>query len=173
MSVLGFADKLMTETERNAEEISRQACKHLRESAKTPWYHSLSEQECFYRSREFFQNLRRIYFCKPPYTEMFEYFEQFAVKRYREGVPLEEVIYKLVILRRQMWIITESKSLVVTGLDLQKSVESINKMIRIFDQGIWAVIKKYGELDSKEKKRLMERATLKGIIKSWFSKSRI
>jgi len=104
---------------------------------------------------------------------MFEYFEQFAVKRYREGVPLEEVIYKLVILRRQMWIITESKSLVVTGLDLQKSVESINKMIRIFDQGIWAVIKKYGELDSKEKKRLMERATLKGIIKSWFSKSRI
>lgn len=171
MSVLGFADKLMTETERHAEEISRLACKHLRESSRTPWYHSLSEEECVSRSMEFFRNLRNIYFCKSPYKEMFEYFEKFATKRYREGVPLEEVVYKLVILRRQMWIITESKSLVVTGLDLQKSVESINKMIRIFDQGIWAIIKKYRELDKKNFENLTGRATLKGLIKSWFSKT--
>jgi hypothetical protein len=70
-----------------------------------------------------------------------------------------------------MWIITESKSLVVTGLDLQKSVESINKMIRIFDQGIWAIIKKYRELDKKNFENLTGRATLKGLIKSWFSKT--
>ena len=172
MTVLGFADKLMTMTERHAEEISRQACRFLRDSAKTSWYHSLSEEECLLRSREFFRNLRRIYFCKPPYPEMYEYFERYATKRHRDGVPLEQVVYKLVILRRQMWIITESKSLVVTGIDLHQSVESINKMIRIFDQGTWAVIKKYGELDKIERDLLIQKSSLKGLIKSWFSKKR-
>lgn len=170
MTALNFADKLMTITERHAEEISRQTCKFLRENSKTPWYHSLSEEECMFRAREFFRNLRRIYFCKPPYKELFEYFSKLASKRFQQGVPLEELIYKLIIMRRQIWLFTESKSFVLTGLDLRQSVESINKMIRIFDHGTYAIVKRYEELNRIQTELLIEKTSLMGMIRSWASK---
>lgn len=170
MSVLGFSDKLMMVTERNIDEMSKETCRWLRKSDKTPWYHSLPEKECFLRSREFFHSLRNIYPSLPPYVEIFEYFGNWATKRYHEGVPLEQVIYKLVIMRRQMWVITESKALVMTGLDLHQSVESINKMIRLFDHGTYAVIKKYREMDQAEKDLILQRSGIGGLIRSWVSR---
>jgi len=160
----------MTITERHAEEISMHTCKFLRENSKTTWYHSLSEEECMFRAREFFRNLRRIYFCEAPYKELFEYFHKLASKRFEQGVPLEELVYKLIIMRRQIWLFTESKSFVLTGLDLRQSVESINKMIRIFDQGTYAIVKRYGELNRIQTSLLIEKTSLMGMVRSWVSK---
>lgn len=149
--VEGFADKLMAVAESHSKEISERLCKALRENPKTPSFRAMIQNECVAHVMGFLTELRRIFFCKKPYTEVFEFFEGYAENRYNERVPSYEAIYSLVMIRRQIWLITESHALVLTGLDLRRSQESINKMIRVFDHGMYAVIKKYEELNSREK----------------------
>lgn len=153
LKVEGFADKLMTVTESHAKEISERLCKALRENPKTPSFRLMTQNECILHIMNFFQNLRRIYFCKKPYTEVFEYFTNYAEMRYKAGVPSYEAIYVLIMIRRQIWLVTESHALVLTGLDLRRSQESINKMIRVFDHGMYAIIKRYEELYAMEKEQ--------------------
>ena len=76
----GFADKLMAVTESHSKEISERLCKALRENPKTPSFRSMTQNDCVAHVMEFFRELRRIYYCKKPYTEVFEFFESYAEK---------------------------------------------------------------------------------------------
>lgn len=146
----GFADKLMAMVENSAKEISERLCKSLRQNSKTPSFRSMPQRQCVLKLMVFFKDLRRIYFCEKPYKEVFEFFHSYAETRYKDGIPPHEAIYALVIIRRHIWIFTESHAPLLTGLDLRRSVESINKMIRIFDHGMYSVIEKYDEIYQSE-----------------------
>ena len=141
-----FADKLIEVTERHAEEISRQWCQAVRSNPKTPFYHALSAEECYPRAIKFYRNLRRIYFSAQPYTEVHEYFSSYAEQIYGDGVPLDQAIYALIMMRRHMWLFAEFQATFITAADREQAVESINKTIRLFDHGIYIVIRRYETL---------------------------
>lgn len=141
-----FADRLIEVTERHAEEISKQWCDAVRSNPRTSSYHELSEEECHPRAVDFYRNLRRIYFSERPYSEVNDYFSAYAEQTYREGIPLSEAIYALIMMRRHMWLFAEFQAYFVTGLEHKQAVESINKTIRLFDHGIYIVTRKYEEL---------------------------
>ncbi|MBN1930958.1 MAG: hypothetical protein JW786_05030 [Desulfobacterales bacterium] len=138
-----FADKLIDVTERHAGEISEQWCKAVRTNPRTPSYHLLTQDQCVLSAVEFCDNLRRIYFSEKPYTEVHEYFRKYAEERIKEKISLDEAVYALIMIRRHIWLFADSQALVVTGVDLQQCVETINKTIRIFDYGIYDIIQTY------------------------------
>jgi hypothetical protein len=152
--MLAFADKLLHVTEQHAKDISDQWCKAVKSNPRTPVLQETARDQCVLFAVEFYRNLRRIYFDKPPYKEIEKYFDQYAEDRFREGLPLHEAVYALVLLRRHMWLYADFQAVFLTALDQYKAVESINRTIRIFDHGIYIIIKKYGELekDRKDKK---------------------
>lgn len=141
-----FEDKLINVIKQHAGEISNQWCKAVRSNPRTPSYHSIEAEQCVQHSMDFYKNLGRIYFSEKPYTEIAEYFTKYAEERYKEGIPLHEAVYALIMMRRHMWIYADFQAVILTGLDQQKSVESINKTIRIFDHGIYIIIKRYEEM---------------------------
>jgi antirestriction protein len=151
--MLAFADKLLHVTEQHSKEISDQWCKAISLNPKTPALQALTREKCVEFAVEFYQNLRRIYFDEPPYKQIEKYFERYAEDRFREGVPLHEAVYALVMLRRQMWLYADFQAIFTTALDQYKAVESINRTIRLFDQGIYIITKKYGELEKVRKDR--------------------
>ena len=138
-----FADKLITAVERHTGELSEEWCVAVRKNPRTPWYHSMSQDQCVLHAFDFFKNLRRVYFSEKPYDEVATYFKKYAKETKKERIPLHEAIYALVMMRRHIWLLVERQSLVMTGLDLQQCVESINTMIRIFDHGTYVVINEY------------------------------
>ena len=81
-----FADKLIKITEGNAEEISRQWCKTVRKSNRTPSYHEIPEEECIAQAVNFYKNLSRVYFSKKPSRDLYEYFSKYAEERYDENI---------------------------------------------------------------------------------------
>lgn len=141
-----FEDKLINVTEQHAEEISNQWSKAVRSNPRTPSYHSMPQDQCVLHALDFYKNLGRIYFSEKPYTEVSDYFTKYAEERHKEGIPLHEAIYAIIMMRRHMWIYADFQAVVLTGLDQQKAVGSINKTIRIFDHGIYIVIKRYEDL---------------------------
>ena len=50
-----------------------------------------------------------------------------------------------------MWLYAEFQAIFMTALDQYKAVESITRTIRLFDQGIYIISKKYGELEKARK----------------------
>jgi len=141
-----FADKLINITRHNADSIAEQWAKAVTSNPRTPSYHSVPVEECKQQARDFYKNLRSIYFSEKPYEESSIFFTKFAEDRYREGIPLSEAVYVLIMMRRHLWLYADFQTPFLAGLDIKQKVGTINTTIRIFDHGIYTIIKKYGEL---------------------------
>lgn len=141
-----FADKLIEVLESHTEEISKQWGKAVSTNSRTPSFHSLNPDQYIPHAIRFYKSIRTLYFSKKPHTEETRYFLNFSEEMYRAGVPLHEVIYALMLMRRQIWLFADFNALFVTTLDMHQAVESINRTILMFDHVIQSVAKRYGEL---------------------------
>ena len=99
---------------------------------------------------EFYKNLRKIYYSEKPYTEVTEFFGRYAELSFQGGIPLHEAIYALIMMRRQIWLYADIQAIFVTPMEHHQAVANITKTIRIFDHGMYAVIKRYDELKAKQ-----------------------
>lgn len=141
-----FADKLLEVTERNADKISAQWCKAVKSNPHTPWFQSMKQEACTDFALDFYKNFRNVYFDEKPYKKLEQYFVSYAEENFRKGIPLEEAIYALVMMRRHIWLYADFQALFVTAMDAHRAVETINRTIRVFDQGTYIIIKRYKEL---------------------------
>ncbi|NPV06201.1 MAG: hypothetical protein HPY67_15920 [Syntrophaceae bacterium] len=146
-----FADKLLEVTERHAEEIAAQWCKAVRTNPHTPWFHVQQSESCTAFALDFYRNFRVVYFDEKPYKKLEKYFADYAEECFRRGVPMEEAIYALIMMRRHIWLFAEFQALFVTAVDAHRAVETLNRTIRVFDQGIFVIIRRYGELQKAKK----------------------
>ena len=97
----------------------------------------------------FYKNLKTLYFDQNIYDVSTAYFNKFAEDQYYEDIPLEEAVYALIMLRRQMWLFAEFNVLFTSSLDQYQAAESINHTVLVTDYGVFATIKKYKELNNK------------------------
>jgi hypothetical protein len=149
--MVAFADKLLEVTEQNAGQIALQWCKEVKSNRHTQWFQSMKQENCTAFALDFYKNFRNVYFDEKPYKKLEKYFVTYAEESFRNGVPLEEAIYALIMLRRQIWLFADFQALFVTAMDQHRAVETINRTIRVFDQGIYIIIKRYGELGKAKK----------------------
>ena len=142
-----FADRLINVLENHKEAIAQQWCKAVRQNPRTPSFRNVPQEDCAKRAIHFYKNLIKMYFSEKPYTEVREYFSEYAEVSYKNGIPLHETLYGLIMMRRHMWLYADFQAPFLTPMDHQQAVETINKTIRIFDHGIYMVTQKYGEFD--------------------------
>jgi hypothetical protein len=149
--MFAFADKLLEVTEQHADKLSAQWCKAVKSNRHTPWYQSMKQENCTAFALDFYKNFRNVYFDEKPYKKLEKYFVKYAEENFRNGVPQEEAIYALIMLRRHIWLFADFQALFVTAMDQHRAVETINRTIRVFDQGIYIIIRRYGELEKAKK----------------------
>ena len=136
-------DKLLEFAERHAEHIAKQWWEYIRKNHRVPSYHLLSEIKAITPAVSFYKNLKRIYNNDDVYGATEKHFVEYAAARYTEGIPLQEVIYALVMMRRHLWLYAEFQSLFTTTLDMYQSIESINKTVTITDYATYIIIREY------------------------------
>ncbi|MBN1830213.1 MAG: hypothetical protein JW884_13865 [Deltaproteobacteria bacterium] len=142
-------DKLIDVTKRHAVEISEQWCQAVQKNPRTPSYHSMETDRCVIYAMEFYRNIGLMYFSEKPYEEIHQFFRKYAENQFNDGIPLEEAIYALIMIRRHIWLNAELQAVFITALDQHQAVEGINRTIRIFDQAIYIVIQHYEHLRRK------------------------
>ena len=144
-----YADKLLNFTEQHATEIGKQWAKSLQSNTRTRAYRNVREFKLINQGEIYFKSLKKLYFDQKVYDAATAYFTKFAEDQYYENIPMDEAVYALIMLRRQMWLYAEFQVLFTSALDQYQAADSINRTVLITDYGIMAIIKKYQELTKK------------------------
>lgn len=143
---IAYADKLLNFTEQHAQEIAKQWVKALMSNPKTAAYKKVREFKLVNQGESFYKNLKRMYFEQNTYDVATAYFSKFAEEQFYENIPLDEAVYALILLRRQMWLFAEFQVLFTSALDQYQASDGINRTVLLTDYGTIAMIRKYNEL---------------------------
>jgi hypothetical protein len=143
-----LADRLMDLCQRNAEEIAQLWYKSLSSNSRTPSYQLMSKQGCLDHALSIYRNLGNMYFAEDCYKRVSQVMDihGFAEDSFARGIPLNEVIYALILLRRHIWLYAESQAMYSTSSDMIQAVDSINRVLLVFDYATYNVASKYKEI---------------------------
>jgi hypothetical protein len=141
-----FTAKLVDLTEKNAEKIARQWAKDVKTNAKTYAYHEAPEEIIIRQARDFYSNFQMMFFNESPYEQAKDIFEKYAEERYKEGIPLHEALYALILMRRHIWLYAEFQSLFNVEVESRQAVESLSRTILMFDYIMYAVARKFWKM---------------------------
>ncbi len=109
-----FADKLIEVLESHTKEIAEQWSKSVSTNPRTPSYHSLHPDQYLPHALFFYKNIRKLYYKDEGREEETKYFRKLAEDMYKAGVPLNEVIYALMLMRRHIWLYADFNALFIT-----------------------------------------------------------
>jgi hypothetical protein len=146
MTMKALAAKLVDLTQTNAETIARQWAKDVKTNEKTYTYHEASEEKILREAKYFYNNFQMMFFNESPYEQAKEIFEKYAEERYREGIPLHETLYALILMRRHMWLYAEFQSLFNVEVEHRHAVESLSRTILMFDYIMYVVTRQFWKL---------------------------
>ncbi len=141
-----FTTRLIEVTELHAKTIAKQWFNDVRKNPKTPSYHNITEDRAIPQAIEFYSHFREVFMSDKPFEAAKRFFSKYAEDRYREGVPLNEAIYSLVMMRRHMWLYAEFQAVWTTAVDYQQSSAGLNRTILMFDYATYVITGKYQEL---------------------------
>ncbi len=150
----------------NSESIARNWARDVIQNAKTPFYRYLNEDYLIPQAADFYRKLSGIYTLKNPYPAIHDLMSEFAEKRFKEGVPLSETLYAIILMRRHIWLYAEFQAIFITIAEQHQALDSQTRTTLIFDYITYAVTEKYVSL--------MENASMKKlneVNEPWLNKS--
>ncbi|MFZ1982580.1 MAG: hypothetical protein WAU61_14850 [Smithella sp.] len=150
-----YAAKLIDLIELKAENIAKQWADDVMKHNRTPSYHSLPKDMVITQGINFYRLFRRMSLAENPYEEAKTFSWIYAENFYRKKIPLQEAIYALMLMRRNLWLYAEFQGTFVTALEKQQAVESLNRTILMFDYVSYQVTEKYQELTSGEVEKIL------------------
>ncbi|HOC60460.1 MAG: hypothetical protein KBA28_01250 [Syntrophaceae bacterium] len=138
--------KLLDLMANNSEAIARNWSKDVIQNAKTPFYHHLNESYLIPLAADFYRNLSSVYAIKNPFSAIEKFMSKFAETRFKEGVPLHEALYAIILMRRHIWLYAEFQAIFITITEQQQALDSQTRTILIFDYITYVVTEKYVSL---------------------------
>lgn len=141
-----YAAKLIDLIESKSENIARQWADDVMKHNRTPSYHHMPKEMVVEQGTAFYKLFRRMALAANPYEEAKTFSWKYAEELYRKKIPLQEAIYALMLMRRNLWLYAEFQGTFVTVLEKTQAVESLNRTILLFDYVSYQVIEKYQDL---------------------------
>lgn len=135
--------KLLDLMANSSESIAKQWVKEVVKNPKTPYYHSIDQENLIPQAVQFYQKLSRVYTDKDPFTAIQKFMGKFAEERFNEGVPLHEALYAIVLMRRHIWLYAEFQAIFITIVEQHQAMDSQTRTILMFDYIAYALTEKY------------------------------
>jgi len=140
-----LADRLMKCCANNSRIIAEQWYKALCTNTRTQAFSSMHRESCIRHAEFVYKNLEKIYFDEKPESTLAHLLdiEGFVEDHYARSIPLEQVIYSIVLLRRHLWLYAESQAIYEGIGDMLQMVESVNRVLLVCDYLMFIVAHKY------------------------------
>jgi cell fate (sporulation/competence/biofilm development) regulator YlbF (YheA/YmcA/DUF963 family) len=130
--------KLIQLIEDNAEELTRRLCKDLLSREETKNYRKLSEDVVCERVYDVYSKLDKwLSKEKQDSGEVQKYYTALGKKRYKEGIPLHEVIMALMLIKRHLWLYVREKHFFDSTYECYQALEMNNKVVLFYDRAIY------------------------------------
>ena len=145
-----FTDKLLNLCTSHSEQIARAWCKAVKTNPRTPSFASIPDDDLVSEAVHFYKKLKDVFFSADRFQMLQKHFGHLAERTFNRDIELHEGLYALAMMKRHIWLYAEFQTLFNTGLDMYHAVESINRMVLIFDYANYAVTLKYRELEAEK-----------------------
>lgn len=134
--------RLMQRIESNWEAIATQVNAQVRRDQQVAHYQSLSESEIRERARDIVVNLG-YWLLSNNTDEVASRYEALGRRRYREGTPLHEVVYKLAMIRKSISTYVMDQNLSLTAVEVYEELDLLRSLTRFFDLVVHNVVRGY------------------------------
>ena len=130
--------------ENHAEELTRGLLDDLKSNSRTPAYHNLPREELRHRVYNVYRNLGRWLgektddMIKATYSEL-------GQRRSHEGIPINEVVYALILTKYHLRDYIRTSGLVDSAVDLYQEQQLQRALGQFFDKAIYYTVRGYEE----------------------------
>jgi hypothetical protein len=136
--------RLMGLIETHADELTGKVIKALRENPRTAFLHEVSEAELKRRGFDLYHNLSR-WLAEKGEAEIEATYRENGRRRFREGVPLSELVYALILMKQHLWDFIRKNDLPETATNLYGE-EHLEMMVgQFFDKALYHAVRGYEE----------------------------
>ena len=141
-----YAVKYIELMEQHAEEIAKRCAKDVCSNTKTTYYKFLDEQKIVSQCIKFYYYFSKMYADEKISDDVLTHFKTYARETYAMGIPMDEAIYALILMRRHIWLYAEFQSIFNSSIDRLEAIDSLNRTILLFDYAEYEITKEYQEL---------------------------
>jgi hypothetical protein len=128
-----LSSQLINIVECHADKLTRDTVQNLQTNPRTPSYNKLSYSELTYRVNEIYQNLSR-WLCDKTDPVIRSWYSELGEKRFKEGIPIQEVLWALVLTKHQLTDYLDAYALADSAMELYRQQELDRFVGRFFDR---------------------------------------
>ena len=140
---------LMNQIELHAEQLTERVIKAVRTSPQTAFLRELSEDELKRRFLDLYRNLGR-WLSEKGEDAIEATYGEIGRGRCRQGVPLNELIYALILVKQHLWDYVVTNLMPVSEGRVYEE-ELVDQMIgKFFDRALYHTVRGYEEVWAKE-----------------------
>ena len=135
--------KLLDVTEQNAEEIAGYWAIDVQKNKRTTHYQNIKKEKLIIYAVDFYRNLRKLLVSDNRIEITLEYFKKYAKKCHQIGLPLQEAIYGLILMRRHMWLYADFQAIFIDALEHNQAIDSIMRIMLMLDYAVYEITQYY------------------------------
>jgi hypothetical protein len=128
--------------EEHAEELTRELIRALQSNPLTPHYHHLTYEQLHYRTYTVYRNLGD-WISQRSEEPIVSHYTDLAIRRYAEGVPLEEVVFALTSTKNHLYSYVQTAGLMDSAVELHQERELRRLVGHFFDTAIYYTVRAY------------------------------
>ena len=133
---------LMRLIETHANDLTERVMKEVRVHPRTASLHEVAEAELTARAFDLYHNLGR-WLGERNEEEIEATYHENGRRRFREGVPLSELVYVLILMKQHLWDFIRKNDLPETATDLYGE-EQLELMVgQFFDKALYYAVRGY------------------------------
>ena len=129
-----ISQSLIELIQKNADKLTKEWLRDVRENANTPFYHTLDPDVLYERGMGIYKNLGHWLSVETPKEEISRHYRAYGRDRYREKYPLPEMVYSFILFRRHLWLYILHVGFLDSAYELHRALELNNRVVLFFDR---------------------------------------
>jgi hypothetical protein len=135
--------KLLDVAEQNAEEIAEHWAIEVQKNKRTTHYQNIKKEKLKVYAVDFYRNLRSLLVPDNRVENTQKYFQKYAKKCHELGLPLQEAIYGLTMMRRHMWLYADFQAIFIDALEHNQAIDGIMRIMLMMDYAVYEITQYY------------------------------
>ena len=137
-----LSGRLVQIIEDHAEQLTRGLIDDLLRNNRTPHYHHLTREELHHRIFDVYRNLGR-WLSDETESAIESSYTQLGKKRLTEGIPLNEIVYSLGLIKQHLLEYIHLSGMIDTAVDLYGDRELQRLVGRFFDKAVHYTVRAF------------------------------
>ena len=134
--------KLVAMIEDHADHLTAGLIGDLQRHPRTGGYHRLARSELHRRAHDVYRNLGK-WVTRGSESEVESSYADLGRRRRREGIPLDQVIFALILTKDHLLDYVKTSGLSDSALDLYQELELLRVVGQFFDRAIYHAVRGY------------------------------